>query len=80
MWSLGVMLYVCLVGKRPFESGGVQSTLKRVVQGEYELPDTLSPEARDLIKKMLRKAEDRISLQGLYCKFFVLIHNHDFLW
>ncbi|BFZ14559.1 hypothetical protein BsWGS_17598 [Bradybaena similaris] len=65
VWSLGVMLYVCLVGKRPFESGGVQSTLKRVVQGEYELPDTLSPEAKDLIKKMLRKAEDRISLQDV---------------
>ncbi|CAG5122556.1 unnamed protein product [Candidula unifasciata] len=73
VWSLGVMLYICLVGKRPFESGGVHSTLKRVVQGEYELPGTLSPEASDLIQKMLRKAENRISIQDILTHPFMRV-------
>uniref|UniRef100_UPI00358EB60C serine/threonine-protein kinase PLK4 n=1 Tax=Myxine glutinosa TaxID=7769 RepID=UPI00358EB60C len=72
VWSLGCMLYTMLVGRPPFDTDGVRSTLNRVVRGEYFLPPDLSPEAADLIYRLLRKdPAERLSL--------VCITNHAFM-
>jgi polo-like kinase 4 len=55
VWSLGCMLYTLLVGRPPFETNGVKSTLTQVVMGSFQVPDHLSGEARDLIYRMLDK-------------------------
>jgi polo-like kinase 4 len=55
VWGLGCMLYTFLVGRPPFDTDGVKSTLTRVCLADFELPSQLSAEARDLIGRLLRK-------------------------
>ena len=61
-----------LVGRPPFDTDGVRSTLNRVVHGEYSLPPDLSLEAADLIYRLLRK--DPAERLGLVC-----ITDHAFM-
>lgn len=66
VWGLGCLLYTLLVGRPPFETQGVKSTLTRVVMDDYKLPGYLSPEAKDLIHSLLQKnPKDRISLEQI---------------
>ena len=66
VWSLGCMLYTLLVGHAPFDTDAVKSTLNRVIQAEYHLPDSLSPAACDLIRALLQKnPKNRLPLRGL---------------
>lgn len=37
VWGLGVMLYTLLVGKPPFDTSAVKSTLTKVVMSDYEV-------------------------------------------
>lgn len=63
VWGLGCLLYTLLVGKPPFDTQAVRSTLTRVVMASYELPSHLSREAKDLIDALLQKnPKDRLRL------------------
>ncbi|KAH8419639.1 hypothetical protein KR222_011625, partial [Zaprionus bogoriensis] len=73
LWSVGCMLYTLLVGRPPFDTDAVQSTLNKVVQSDYTMPTHLSYEARDLIDKLLRKnPHERISLEQVLRHPFML--------
>ena len=37
VWGLGVMLYTLLVGKPPFDTSAVKSTLTKVVMSDYKV-------------------------------------------
>lgn len=66
------MLYTLLVGKPPFETDGIKSTLTRVVMADYEMPLHLSDNARDLIDKLLKKnPKDRIRLRDIQKHAFI---------
>lgn len=66
VWSLGCMLYTLLVGKPPFDTDAVKSTLTRVVMADYVMPSNLSNNAKDLIDKLLKKnPKDRIRLRDI---------------
>ncbi|XP_071087123.1 serine/threonine-protein kinase PLK4-like isoform X1 [Haliotis cracherodii] len=66
VWSLGCMLYTFLVGQPPFDTDAVKKTLNRVISAEYDLPEHLSREARDLIQGLLRKnPKERIPIQEI---------------
>jgi aurora kinase len=53
LWSLGVLCYEFLVGKPPFEDhSGYQATYTRISQVDLHIPDHVSPEACDLIRKV----------------------------
>ncbi|KAI9734293.1 MAG: spindle assembly checkpoint kinase [Cirrosporium novae-zelandiae] len=63
LWSLGVLTYEFLVGEAPFEDTPVM-TQRRIARGEMTVPSWISPEARDLIKKLLvLDPEKRIPLE-----------------
>jgi aurora kinase len=51
LWSLGVLTYEFLVGEAPFEDTKVM-TYRRIVRCEMTIPSFVSPEARDLIKRV----------------------------
>jgi aurora kinase len=51
LWSLGVLTYEFLVGEAPFEDTQIM-TQKRIARCEMTVPNFVSPEARDLIKRV----------------------------
>ncbi|XP_076277413.1 polo like kinase SAK [Lasioglossum baleicum] len=73
VWSLGCMLYTLLVGKPPFDTDAVKSTLTRVVMADYVMPHHLSDNAKDLIDKLLKKnPKERIRLRDIPKHPFVM--------
>jgi aurora kinase len=51
LWSLGVLMYEFLVGRAPFEDTPAM-THRRIAKGDMKVPYFVSPEAKDLIKKV----------------------------
>lgn len=51
LWSLGVLTYEFLVGEAPFEDVPLM-TQRRIARGEMTVPSFVSPEAKDLIKRV----------------------------
>ena len=53
LWSLGVLTYEFLVGEAPFEDDP-PITQRRIARADMTIPSFVSPEARDLIKRVSR--------------------------
>ncbi|KIJ50893.1 hypothetical protein M422DRAFT_776836 [Sphaerobolus stellatus SS14] len=53
VWSAGVVLYVMLARRLPFEDQDFKKLLAKVCAGKYEMPENLRPEAVDLLQRML---------------------------
>ena len=55
VWSCGVNLYILLVGYLPFPDPDENG---KTVKGKFDYPspewDTIAPEAKDLVNKMLK--------------------------
>ena len=66
IWSLGVLLYTLLCGSVPFKAQEMQVLHDQIVNGCFEVPQCLSPEARDLIRRMLVvNPKERISISEI---------------
>lgn len=53
LWSLGCLLYTIVVGRPPFESADIRDTFSKVSRGDFNIPSTVSSEARDLISRLI---------------------------
>ena len=62
MWSLGVILFAILCGRLPFEGPDLIGTKRpreqiiksRIMKSQYKMDDSLGPEAKDLVRRMLQ--------------------------
>ena len=65
VWSVGVILYILLSGEPPFNGPTDEEIVDKIKIGEYSFDgarwDEVSPEAKDLISRILCKEDDRIS-------------------
>ncbi|KAL2787468.1 kinase-like domain-containing protein [Aspergillus keveii] len=74
LWSLGVLTYEFLVGEAPFEDTPVM-TQRRIAKGDMSVPSFVSPEAKDLIKRLLvLDPEKRITLDEIQKHPWILKH------
>ncbi|CAK9162299.1 unnamed protein product [Ilex paraguariensis] len=59
VWSAGVILYIMLVGVPPFYGETAAESFEAVLKGNFRFPTSIfrsvSPEAKDLLRKMICK-------------------------
>ncbi len=53
-WSCGVILFALLAGHLPFDEEVIPALFKKIREAEYQMPTYISPEAQDLIRRMLQ--------------------------
>ncbi|EGG04639.1 uncharacterized protein MELLADRAFT_49110 [Melampsora larici-populina 98AG31] len=67
-WSLGAIMFECLVGYPPFCSPSAHETYRKIIDWRNELyfPDDvhLSRESEDLIRRMITAADNRLGRNG----------------
>ncbi|KAI8339439.1 kinase-like domain-containing protein [Chlamydoabsidia padenii] len=74
IWSCGVILYALLTGHLPFDDENIRQLLKKVKAGKYAMPDDISRNAQDLIRRILvvdpskRLTMDQIMAHPWFCE------------
>ncbi|KAI2659772.1 ribosomal S6 kinase beta-1-like protein [Labeo rohita] len=75
-WSLGALMYDMLTGAPPFTAENRKKTIDKILKCKLSLPPYLTQEARDLLKKLLRR--NASTRMGAGPRDFVDVQNHSF--
>lgn len=66
IWSCGVILYALVCGFLPFEDQNTSNLYKKILAGEFIIPDFLSKDVKDLIAKILvTDPEKRLTIEQI---------------
>ena len=78
IWSLGVILYILLVGKPPFDGRSSESVFNKILSGKYDKTgnyNKISSSAKQLIHKMLNyNYRERLSCKECLESHWILSH------
>lgn len=53
LWALGCVFYHLLLGETPFNGGSAYLTFLKIKEGVFDIPEFLSENAKDLLRKLL---------------------------
>ena len=59
IWSVGVLVYECLIGVSPFHMATENGIVGAILEGTYIIPSALTPEIVDFIKSCLHPNPDQ---------------------
>ncbi|KAJ1726119.1 hypothetical protein LPJ61_005408 [Coemansia biformis] len=58
-WSLGVLIYEMLIGEVPFKGKAPRQIAKNIARMKVHYPNYITPDAKDLVIRLLRKQPDK---------------------
>ena len=58
IWSSGIVLFAMICGYLPFENPNTSKLYKMILRGEFEIPNHVSYEGKNLLKSILRTDPD----------------------
>ena len=56
IYSLGIMFYEMLTGKKPYASDFSDSTIEKINRGKYIMPEKLNPEIPGSLRSLIKKS------------------------
>lgn len=59
IWSTGIILYAMVCGYLPFEDPDTAKLYQKILAGEFEVPDFMTPLTEDLLHKILNTDPDK---------------------
>uniref|UniRef100_T1GIH0 Protein kinase domain-containing protein n=1 Tax=Megaselia scalaris TaxID=36166 RepID=T1GIH0_MEGSC len=75
-WSLGALMYDMLTGVPPFTAENRKKTIETILKAKLNLPAYLTPEARDLIRRLMkRQVPQRLGAALKIQTLYALIHS-----
>ncbi|OHT04484.1 CAMK family protein kinase [Tritrichomonas foetus] len=72
IWSLGIILFAMVTGEHPWNILNTNVMLQQILTATFEVPEYVSPDCTDLIRKMIVvEPDDRLTIEE--------IKNHPFI-
>lgn len=66
IWSCGVILFALICGYLPFEDPDTSKLYKKILSGEFKMPNFVSSNAQEIIKKILNTdPEKRLNISDI---------------